>query len=150
VSYTKALVALWELVFMLVILKIPVLYVGSVVWWAVKAEPELGTEGGTEGVNWTPWRRPPNPSARPHRGGPVRTPARQGRTAARRSARVEGFAGEKNGATWSSAGRSGAVTTSAVRSSVVNRNDLKSSDGSVEDSAVENRAVMSAAAKGAT
>ena len=50
--------ALWEIIFVLVILKIPVAYVGWVVWWAIKAEPELGTEGGTEGVNWQPWRRP--------------------------------------------------------------------------------------------
>ena len=49
----------WELVIVLVVLKIPVFYVGWVIWWAIKAEPELGTEGGTEGVNWTPWRRPP-------------------------------------------------------------------------------------------
>jgi hypothetical protein len=31
---------LWELVFMLVILKIPVVYLCVVVWWAIKAEPE--------------------------------------------------------------------------------------------------------------
>jgi hypothetical protein len=31
---------LWELVFMLVILKIPVVYLCVVVWWAIRAEPE--------------------------------------------------------------------------------------------------------------
>jgi hypothetical protein len=31
---------IWELVFMLVILKIPVVYLCWVVWWAVRAEPE--------------------------------------------------------------------------------------------------------------
>ncbi len=63
---------------MLVILKIPVAYVGWIVWWAIKAEPEIGAEGGTEGVNWTPWRRP-SPSGsptRPRRGGPHGIPAR--------------------------------------------------------------------------
>ena len=30
---------LWELVFMLVVLKIPVVYLCAVVWWAIKAEP---------------------------------------------------------------------------------------------------------------
>jgi hypothetical protein len=30
---------LWELVFMLLILKIPVFYLCGVVWWAIKAEP---------------------------------------------------------------------------------------------------------------
>lgn len=53
---------LWEILIMVVVLKIPVAYVGWVIWWAVKAEPEVGTEGGTEGVNWAPWRRrPPKP-----------------------------------------------------------------------------------------
>ena len=108
-SYTKPLVALWELVFMLVILKIPVLYVGWVVWWAVKAEPELGTEGGTEGVNWAPWRRPPRPSTRPHRGGPARTPGRQGRTAARRTARVGGFTAATSTAVKSTAAKGDAT-----------------------------------------
>ena len=30
---------IWELVFMLVILKIPVVYLCAVVWWAIRAEP---------------------------------------------------------------------------------------------------------------
>src|SRR5918912_275783 len=29
----------WELVFMMVILKIPILYLCAVVWWAIRAEP---------------------------------------------------------------------------------------------------------------
>ncbi|MBA3347688.1 MAG: hypothetical protein H0T13_03920 [Actinobacteria bacterium] len=29
----------WELVFMLVILKIPVVYLCAVVWWAIRSEP---------------------------------------------------------------------------------------------------------------
>ena len=66
---------LWEIIFMLVILKIPVVYVGWVIWWAIKAEPELGAEGGTEGVNWKPWRRPspaPRPAVAPRRLGSAR------------------------------------------------------------------------------
>jgi hypothetical protein len=48
---------LWfELFVVLIVLKIPVFYVGWVLWWAIKAEPELGADGGTEGVNWHPWR----------------------------------------------------------------------------------------------
>ncbi|MGZ8783163.1 MAG: hypothetical protein ACXWZB_06660 [Gaiellaceae bacterium] len=31
---------IWEVVFMLVILKIPVVYLCLVVWWAIRAEPE--------------------------------------------------------------------------------------------------------------
>jgi hypothetical protein len=30
----------WEIVFMLVILKIPIVYLAVVIWWAIKAEPE--------------------------------------------------------------------------------------------------------------
>jgi hypothetical protein len=29
----------WELVFMMLVLKIPILYLCAVVWWAVRAEP---------------------------------------------------------------------------------------------------------------
>ena len=29
----------WELIWMLVILKIPVIYLGVVVWWAIRAKP---------------------------------------------------------------------------------------------------------------
>jgi hypothetical protein len=35
---------LWEVIFMLVILKIPVAYLCAVVWWAIRAEP-LPPEG---------------------------------------------------------------------------------------------------------
>lgn len=42
IAYTLAV--LWELVFMLVILKIPVVYLCAVVWWAIRAEP-LPPEG---------------------------------------------------------------------------------------------------------
>ena len=62
---------MWTAIIFLLILKIPVLYVCWVVWWAIKAEPEVGTQGGTEGLsgmNWKPWRRPPGSS--PRRGGP--------------------------------------------------------------------------------
>ena len=59
----------WELVVVLVILKIPVFYVGWVLWWAIKAVPELGTEGGADGINWAPWRRPPAANGSPARSG---------------------------------------------------------------------------------
>ena len=38
---------IWELVFMLVILKIPVVYLCAVVWWAIKAEPRPLEGAGT-------------------------------------------------------------------------------------------------------
>jgi len=83
---------LWfELLVVLVLLKIPVGYVGWVLWWAIKAEPELGTEGGTEGISWNPWRRP-SPTASPSRS--RRGPAARSRGSARdvrRQARAGGY-----------------------------------------------------------
>jgi len=78
--------ALWvELFVVLVLLKIPVVYVGWVLWWAIKAEPEVGTEGGTEGVNWTPWR--PSPAASPARSrrGVAQRASERGRQSRRRA-----------------------------------------------------------------
>lgn len=74
----------------LVVLKVPVFYVFWVLWWAIKAEPEIGTEGGTEGVNWRPWRRP-SPSgspARPHLGAAGRTRERVAVRESRRPSRA--------------------------------------------------------------
>jgi len=92
-SFTLPILSLWEIVLMLVLLKIPVIYVGWVIWWAIKAEPEIGAQGGTEGVNWRPWRRP-SPSttpARSYRGGPLRTPGPVRSRGVRRQQRVGGM-----------------------------------------------------------
>jgi hypothetical protein len=71
-------VSAWEAIFMLVVLKIPVVYLAVVVWWAVRAEPEAAEGGGDEvGVlapltpcGWDDWkRRRPQPTPR---GGPQR------------------------------------------------------------------------------
>jgi hypothetical protein len=62
---------MWVAIIFLLVFKIPIVYVCWVVWWAIKAEPEVGTQGGTEGLsgmNWKPWKRPP--TAGPRRGGP--------------------------------------------------------------------------------
>jgi hypothetical protein len=83
---------LWEIIFVLVVLKIPIAYVCWVIWWAIKAEPELGAEGGTDGVNWKPWRRP-SPSASPdrsRRGGSERSRERARNRADRRQTRTGG------------------------------------------------------------
>lgn len=84
---------LWELVFMLVILKIPVLYLCAVVYYAIKAEPEpqTGEEGAAVHVDpspWKPWQnwRPSGP--RPRRSGPHGSPNR-GYARAARPAGVE-------------------------------------------------------------
>jgi hypothetical protein len=72
----------WEFIFMMVILKIPIVYLCLVVYWAVKAEPEP-----PEAVRYAVREEPPEPRApwTPHgrrhgpRRGPERTPARTGR-----------------------------------------------------------------------
>ena len=63
---------------MVLVLKIPMIYVCWVVWWAIKAEPAVGGDGeDAQPINWTPWRRPEGP--RPRRGGPHGTRARSAR-----------------------------------------------------------------------
>jgi hypothetical protein len=79
---------MWELIFLMVVLKIPIVYLCAVVWWAIKAEPKP-LEGAAVGARLdpepNPWRphgrrgrRPPRP--RPH-GGPVRSYPRTARAA---------------------------------------------------------------------
>ena len=52
---------------MMLILKIPLAYLGFVVWYAIRAEPDKGVDPNDSSV-WRPWRRPRGP--RPRRGGP--------------------------------------------------------------------------------
>jgi hypothetical protein len=59
--------AAWELIFMMLVLKIPLVYLGWVVWYAIRAEPEPGVDPHDQSV-WRPWKRPEGP--RPRRGGP--------------------------------------------------------------------------------
>jgi len=59
----------WVVIFMGLILKIPVIYIAAVVWYAIKAEPEPGVDPQEHPASpWRPWRRPDGP--RPRRGGP--------------------------------------------------------------------------------
>jgi hypothetical protein len=67
-------------IFMVLILKIPVAYVGWVIWWAVKAENELEADESS-GSPWKPWQRPSG--SRPRRGGPHGAPAREAARARR-------------------------------------------------------------------
>jgi hypothetical protein len=78
----------WELIFLMVIMKIPIAYLCWVVWWAVKAEPKpdegeavrvLQPEGPMPPS--APRRRRPIRPVRPH-GGPARRYARSRRVAA--------------------------------------------------------------------
>jgi hypothetical protein len=71
----------WELIWMLVILKIPVVYVCLVVWWAIRSEPKpLEPAVVKEPVDpdprpgWQPSRVPPRRPARGPHGAPSRRP----------------------------------------------------------------------------
>jgi hypothetical protein len=81
--------AVWELVFFLLILKIPVAYVCCVVWYAVHAKPlppagaalvPAETKPGSE-----PWRPRGTRRLQPRGGGPSRRPS--ARRPARKAAR---------------------------------------------------------------
>ena len=78
-----------ELVFLMVILKIPIVYLCYVVWYAIKAKPERGRGDGAAVLAEPEW--PPRGPARPGRasrrrpprphGGPTRAYARTERVA---------------------------------------------------------------------
>jgi len=85
---------LWEVIFMLVILKIPVAYLCAVVWWAIRAEP-LPLEGAAMVASLEPqppapcewrrnWRRRQAGSVRRRhpRGGPAHVAAARARATA--------------------------------------------------------------------
>jgi len=76
----------WELVFMMFVLKIPIVYLCAVVYWAIKAEPKPPEPVRTEAVEppepQSPWAsrfRGRGPRTGPRRG-PQRRPARARRT----------------------------------------------------------------------
>jgi hypothetical protein len=75
---------------MLLVLKIPLVYLAAVVWWAIRAEPviEDGSDGDMAPLSLTPcgwddWKRGRrvNPSVRP----PMRPTSRPSRSRAHRS-----------------------------------------------------------------
>ncbi|HEY2074527.1 MAG TPA: hypothetical protein VGG88_13195 [Gaiellaceae bacterium] len=76
---------IWEIVFLMVILKIPVVYLCTVVYYAIKAEPRP-EEGAAVTAKIGPddagpgWRRSRSRPRRP-RGGPARTYPRTARAA---------------------------------------------------------------------
>lgn len=77
---------MWEAVFMLLVLKIPLVYLGLVIWWAIRAEPRPEEPAAlVPAVVDTPpgdtprWPQAPRgrSSRAPHgRSGPARRPAR--------------------------------------------------------------------------
>ena len=82
-----------EALFLLVILKIPVVYLCFVVWWAIRAVPEPPATEETVPVSDTPlisptvWSPRPSGSRRPDRGSPPRRPSGGRRVAVRAQGR---------------------------------------------------------------
>jgi hypothetical protein len=70
-----------ELVFMMLILKLPILYLVGVCWWAIRQEPNP-LEGAVTRSEDGPRRWKPRPGRRPPRGGPHRSGARTSRVRA--------------------------------------------------------------------
>jgi hypothetical protein len=79
---------MWELIFMMLILKIPIIYLCLVVYWAVRAEPKppepallpVAPEPDPNTPNaWIARRR--RPPRRPRRGGPHTSPRSRARAA---------------------------------------------------------------------
>jgi hypothetical protein len=85
---------LWYVLFFLVFLKIPSVYLGYVIWWSVKDPPDPAAGGGGGGLavgggdsdGGSRPRRPPrtrrrgphgSPTRRPHRGAPARARSRK-------------------------------------------------------------------------
>ena len=78
---------MWELIWLMVIMKIPILYLCWVVYWALKSEPRpeepaavVTAADGGDPPPWRPGRRPR--SSGPH-GRPARSYARTGRATVR-------------------------------------------------------------------
>ena len=78
----------WEALFLLVILKIPVIYLCAIVWWAITSEPEHPAPEAPVPVadtpspsHWSPRSRRPQ-----DRRGPDRSPRRRPGTHAREEA----------------------------------------------------------------
>jgi hypothetical protein len=77
--------SVWELVFFMVILKIPIVYLGMVVWYAIKSEPTpeegaaVTVRVGSDDRGPSSGRPPRRFLPRPH-GGPSRTYVRAPRT----------------------------------------------------------------------
>ncbi len=82
----------WTIIFMMVILKLPLLYIGTVIYYAIRAEPLRPHEVEATATEpfpspWKPWRhyqynrRRPRPS----HGGPARRETRGSRAATTRT-----------------------------------------------------------------
>ena len=81
----------WELIWMLVILKIPVIYLCCVVWWAIRSEPKPAEPA----VVKAPVDPEPRPGRQPSRVGPRRIAGGPRGTRSARPARKAAHTGVK-------------------------------------------------------
>ncbi len=99
-------VSVWEAIFMLVVLKVPMVYLAVVLWWALRATPESSGGADSDGwirpltpCGWDDWKRRRSVATATTPGTAVRADARSGADASRMSAmespqhadRVSGF-----------------------------------------------------------
>lgn len=63
----------WGFIWLMFVLKIPIVALLGIVWWAVKAEPEPASDGGDGGIHREPERPFPR-WPRPRRRGPHGAP----------------------------------------------------------------------------
>jgi hypothetical protein len=78
----------WAFIWMVVVLKIPIVALLWLVWWAVRAEPEPATDdsqGGHGGGGHSPRPRRPRPSRRGDHALPTPQPPLRVRALAKRS-----------------------------------------------------------------
>jgi hypothetical protein len=74
---------LWEAVFLLLVLKIPLVYLCLVVWWAIRAEPRGEEPASIATVSDTPSGPPPPSAPVPSAPRAPRGPSRRDRGRAR-------------------------------------------------------------------
>ena len=82
----------WEAVFFLIVLKIPTVYLGFVVWWAIRGEPDKNEPMAVAVISDTPPEGPGHglhdrPARRPSSNRPHGRPVTGGRSARRAVAR---------------------------------------------------------------
>jgi hypothetical protein len=84
----------WAIFWMAVVLKIPIIALLLIVWWAIRSEPAPASEetGGDGGVRRSPHPRgrPPRPPRRGPHADPAPAPPRRVRVHARRLTRSHG------------------------------------------------------------
>jgi hypothetical protein len=82
---------MWDFIFLMFVMKIPIVYLCLVVWWAVKAEPRplegaaLPAEAPDGGPGWTRRAHGSRPRRRGPHGSPARRYARPGRASLARA-----------------------------------------------------------------